>query len=63
MSNSPKKRAFFAAFARLVGIVLGAAVGSYLGKIGFELSNPVMVVIFLVAAFLIMWFSEHERVS
>lgn len=63
VNRNALKRSFFAAFARLVGIVLGAAGGSWLSRAGREISSSSLAVLLLAGAFVLMWFSEYERVN
>jgi len=57
------KRSFFAAFARFVGIVIGAAAGSWLQRAGGEISNSYLAIGALFVSFGLMWFAEYERVN
>ena len=56
------RRAGWAAFARLIGVGLGAGAGSLLYQlIGGGFTGWGMALVLAVVSFFLMWFAEYER--
>lgn len=56
------RRAGWAAFARLIGVGLGAGAGSLIYQlIGGGFKGWGLALVFAIASFILMWFAEYER--